>query len=149
MDIAREILSWFLLVGGGLFVFVGGIGMLRLPDFYTRIHAAGITDTLGAGMILGGLMVQSSSTLVTIKLVLILFFTFFTSPTSTHALVKAALFSGVRPVVSKEGSGRKSLTPARTLNKTAKEASPAPSQTAPSETVPSKPGPSKKGPPSS
>ncbi len=139
MDIAREILSWFLLVGGGLFVFVGGIGLLRLPDFYTRIHAAGITDTLGAGMILCGLMVQSSSTLVTIKLVLILFFTFFTSPTSTHALVKAALFSGVRPVVSKKGSGRKSLTPARALNEAEKEASPSPNQ----------PVPSQKGPPSS
>lgn len=115
IDLAVEILSWFLLVGGGLFIFVGGIGLLRLPDFYTRIHATGITDTLGAIMILCGLMVQSDEPLVTVKLVLILFFIFFTSPTSTHALVKAALFSGVRPVVSKTGTGKKSLAPARDL----------------------------------
>jgi len=115
MDMAIDILSWFLLVGGGFFVFVGGIGMLRLPDFYTRVHAASLTDTMGAFMILGGLIAQSDSWLVTVKLVLIIFFIFFTSPTSTHALVKAALFSGVRPVVSRDGSGRKSLAPARAL----------------------------------
>ncbi|NQU58966.1 MAG: monovalent cation/H(+) antiporter subunit G [Rhodospirillales bacterium] len=139
VDIAGEILSWFLLVGGGLFVFIGGVGMLRLPDFYTRIHAASITDTLGAGMILGGLMVQSETGLVTIKLVLILFFIFFTSPTSTHALVKAALFSGVRPVVSKKGSGKKSLAPARALSEPSNEV-PAPA------TLPETPG--QKGEPS-
>ena len=99
MDLVREIVSWFLLLGGGFFIVVGGIGLLRLPDFYTRVHAAGITDTLGAGMILCGLMVQSSDSLITVKLALILFFIFFTSPTSTHALVKAALFSRVRPVI--------------------------------------------------
>jgi multicomponent Na+:H+ antiporter subunit G len=71
-------------------------------------------------MVLGGLMAQSPSTLVTIKLGLILFFIFFTSPTSTHALVKAALISGVRPVVSNKGSGKKSLAPVRDLAETDK-----------------------------
>lgn len=108
-----EIFSWFLLVGGGFFVFVGGIGLIRLPDFYTRIHAAGLTDTLGAGMILCGLMVQSDNGLVTAKLLMILFFILFTSPASTHALVKAALFSGVRPVVSHGDADPTELTPAK------------------------------------
>ncbi len=94
-----EILSWGFILVGGVFVVIGGIGLLRLPDFYTRIHAAGLTDTIGAGGILIGLMLQSGATLVTAKLIFILFFVLFSSPTSTHALAKAALFSGVRPLV--------------------------------------------------
>jgi len=99
MDMVLDILSWGLLLGGGFFVFVGGLGLFRMPDFYTRIHAASLTDTMGAGMILVGLMLQAGLTLVTAKLLMILIFIFFTSPTSTHALAKAALFAGVRPLI--------------------------------------------------
>jgi multicomponent Na+:H+ antiporter subunit G len=84
-------LSALALTGGAFFAIVGGAGLLRMPDFYTRIHAAGITDTLGAGLILLGLMLQGGWTLVTVKLLLILIFLWFTSPTAGHALVKAAL----------------------------------------------------------
>jgi len=124
MEILTEISSWFLLVSGGFFILVGGIGLIRLPDFYTRIHAAGITDTLGAGMILCGLMVQSDSGLITAKLVMILFFIFITSPASTHALVKAALFSGVRPVVSDGDARPTELTPAKASPETSANAAP-------------------------
>jgi multicomponent Na+:H+ antiporter subunit G len=86
-----DLLSGLTLFGGVLFLLVGGIGLLRLPDFYTRMHAAGIIDTLGAGLILLGLALQAGWTLVTFKLALILAFLFFTSPTGAHALVKAAL----------------------------------------------------------
>lgn len=84
-------LSGLALLGGVFFAIVGGIGLLRMPDFYTRMHAAGITDTLGAGLILLGLMLQAGWTLITVKLLLILAFLWLTSPTASHALVRAAL----------------------------------------------------------
>ncbi len=96
-DIAH-VVSWILLVGGSLFSVIGGIGLLRLPDVFTRMHAAGLTDTLGAGLILAGLVVQAGLSLAAIKLVLILIFLAFTSPTSTHALAKAALAGRVKPL---------------------------------------------------
>jgi multicomponent Na+:H+ antiporter subunit G len=79
------------LLGGVFFIAVGSVGMLRMPDFYTRMHAAGIIDTLGAGLILLGLMLQAGWTLITVKLLLILAFLWFTSPTACHALIRAAL----------------------------------------------------------
>ena len=87
-----DILSWIFLIAGSAFSITGGIGMLRLPDFYTRMHAAGITDTMGAGLVLVGLMFQAGLTLLTVKLAMILFFLLFTSPTSGHALARSALF---------------------------------------------------------
>ena len=97
-----DALSWALLMSGAVFLFVGGIGILRLPDFYCRIHAAGLTDTLGAGLILIGLMVQAGWTLVAVKLLLIFGFLFLTSPTATHALARAALLNGLKPVTGDE-----------------------------------------------
>ncbi len=98
-------LSWLCLLGGGFFVLAGGIGVVRLPDVYTRSHAAGMTDTLGAGLILIGLMLQGGFTLITVKLILILVFIFFTSPTSTHALIHTAHASGIQPVLNGTGNG--------------------------------------------
>ena len=87
-----DILSWVFLITGSFFVIVGGIGLLRLPDFYTRVHAASITDTVGAWLIILGLLLQVEHTLVGIKLVLILLFLILTSPLSSHALTKAAYY---------------------------------------------------------
>ena len=67
-----DVLSGLALLGGVFFIVVGNVGMLRMPDFYTRMHAAGIIDTLGAGLILLGLMLQAGWTLITVKLLLIL-----------------------------------------------------------------------------
>ena len=100
-----DILSWACLVGGGLFMLTGGIGVLRLPDVYTRSHAAGITDTMAAGLMLGGLMLQAGFTLVTVKLILILVFLFFTGPTSTHALIHSAHASGLEPILAPPDDG--------------------------------------------
>lgn len=89
---------------GSLFAIVGGIGLIRLPDFFCRIHGGGIADTAGAGFVLAGLMLWSGASLVTLKLLMILFFLLVTSPTSTHALAKAALAHGLDPrSVHKEG----------------------------------------------
>jgi multicomponent Na+:H+ antiporter subunit G len=98
-----DIISWIAIVGGGVMCLIGGWGVVRLPDMYTRMHAASIIDTMGVGLILGGLMVQAGLTLITAKLFLILMFIFFTSPTATHALARAALNGGLKPDVKEEG----------------------------------------------
>jgi multicomponent Na+:H+ antiporter subunit G len=97
-----DILSWVLLASGSLFAMTGGLGLVRLPDFFSRLHAGGITDTMGAGLIVGGLMLQSGPSLVSFKLLLILLFLFITSPTSAHALAQSALAHGVRPLLGRE-----------------------------------------------
>ena len=89
--------GWIFLVTGSLFAVIGGIGLLRMPDFYCRIHAAGITDTMGAGMVLCGLVLKAGISLVAVKLLIILFFMLIASPTSTHALAQAAMTAGLMP----------------------------------------------------
>ena len=77
MDVVTDIVSWIALLGGGVFAMIGGLGVLRLPDVFARMHGAGITDTLGAGLIL-------------------------TSPTATYALANAAMSAGLRPLTHKK-----------------------------------------------
>jgi multicomponent Na+:H+ antiporter subunit G len=96
-----DIASWALVLVGGAFCIIGAIGLLRMPDFFTRMHAASIVDTLGAAFILLGLMLQAGLSLVTVKLIAIGLLLFFTSPVSTHALARAALARGVEPVLAK------------------------------------------------
>lgn len=95
--IALQIASGVLLIGGGLFSIIGGIGILRLPEFYSRTHGGGVTDTAGAILTIVGLMLVSGSWLVAIKLAMILFFMFVASPSSSHALTKSALSWGIKP----------------------------------------------------
>ncbi len=90
------IASGALLVLGSVFCVIGALGLLRMPDFYTRTHPATIIDTLGAGLILVGLALHSGASLVTVKLVIVLVFILISSPTAAHALVKAAYAHGVR-----------------------------------------------------
>jgi multicomponent Na+:H+ antiporter subunit G len=88
-----------LVVFGAALAIVGAIGVLRFPDFYTRIHAASITDTGGATLAIAGLAMISGASLVTIKLVIIWVFIMATSPTAAHALASAAFGSGERPLL--------------------------------------------------
>ncbi|HSM29588.1 MAG TPA: monovalent cation/H(+) antiporter subunit G [Woeseiaceae bacterium] len=92
-----DTLSWVLLTLGGLSVLIGGIGALRMPDLYTRMHAASVTDSMGAILVLVGIMLQAGWSLATIKLIAILLFLLLTSPTSSYALASAALLAGTRP----------------------------------------------------
>lgn len=92
-----DILSWILLTSGGIFVFIGGLGALRMPNLYTRMHAASLTDTIAAALIIGGIMLQAGATLATIKLAAILMFLLITSPTASNALASAAILSGLQP----------------------------------------------------
>lgn len=97
MALLVDLLTWVCLLGGSFFAIVGGIGVLRMPDLFTRLHAAGVTDTMGAGLILTGLMLQAGFSGVTIKLIFLLAFVWFSSPVSTYALARAALSSGQEP----------------------------------------------------
>jgi multicomponent Na+:H+ antiporter subunit G len=102
MSVAVEWLGWAFLALGSFFCVVGGLGLVRMPDFYTRMHAASVTDTVGAGFLLLGMMLFAGFSLVTVKLVIVGFLIFFTSPTATHALAKAGLHRGVEPKLALE-----------------------------------------------
>jgi multicomponent Na+:H+ antiporter subunit G len=93
-----DLASWALIVAGGAFCLVGAVGVLRMPDFYTRVHAASVTDVVGSLSILFGLALQAGVSLTAVKLGVIALLIFFTSPVATHALVKAALERGVAPL---------------------------------------------------
>jgi multicomponent Na+:H+ antiporter subunit G len=99
MEMILAVLSWSCLLGGAIFLLIGAIGVLRFPDFYTRLHAVSVCDTLGAGLVLAGLMLQGGLSLVTIKLLLMFYFMMFTGPTAVHALAQAALQAKLQAVV--------------------------------------------------
>lgn len=104
MEAFRDILSWVLLSSGGVFCMIGALGLLRMPDFYTRMHAASVIETLGAGLLLSGMMLQAGLTLISVKLLIIGALLFFTSPTATHALARAAHLRGVEPKLAAQGN---------------------------------------------
>ena len=106
IEAALNAVSWALILAGSFFTIVGAVGLLRMPDVYTRMHAASVTDTLGAGFLLLGLMVQAGLGLVTLKLLFILILFFFTGPVATHALAQAALRAGIKPKLAEDRRGR-------------------------------------------
>jgi multicomponent Na+:H+ antiporter subunit G len=107
-----DLLSWALISSGAFFTVTGMIGLLRMPDLFTRLHAASVTDTLGAGLLCGGLMLQAGPTLVAAKLLFILALLFFTGPAITHALAQAALHAGVKPHLTEDRRERSATTEA-------------------------------------
>ncbi len=104
MDI-RTIITGILLALGCFFIIVASIGIVRFPDFYSRMHPAGKCDTLGQLLVLSGLIVYEGFTLVSIKLLIIIILIFIVNPTATHALAKAAYLSGVKPWEKGVGEG--------------------------------------------
>ncbi|PHS28908.1 MAG: cation:proton antiporter [Robiginitomaculum sp.] len=97
LDVIRPYFAGIILLSGGFIVLIGASGVLRLPDFYTRLHAAGVTDTLGALLVLLGLILLSGFTLLSGKLALVGLFLLLTSPTATHAVANAAHKAGLKP----------------------------------------------------
>ena len=95
---AIEILSGILVILGSLSIIVGLLGVYRMPDFYTRLHAASVIDTLGTILILFGLILYAGLSIVSIKLLLILIFILITTPTAAHALAKSALHGKLKPM---------------------------------------------------
>jgi multicomponent Na+:H+ antiporter subunit G len=97
MALVIDALSWTFILSGLFFMIVGTIGILRLPDVFTRLHAAGMTDTMGAGLLILGMGLQAGFGLVLVRLGFVYAFLLFTSPIATHALARAALSAGVVP----------------------------------------------------
>ena len=86
-----------LVLSGALVVLIGLLGVYRMPDFYTRLHAASIIDTLGTLLIILGLLLLGGLSLVSVKLMLILLFILITTPAAAHALAKSALHGKLEP----------------------------------------------------
>ncbi len=97
INTVMDVLSWILLCSGGVFVLIGGIGALRLPNFYTRLHAASLTETMATILIFVGMILQAGFSLEALKLAVIMLFLLLTAPTASYALANAALQSGMRP----------------------------------------------------
>ena len=99
MSFIAEWLSAIFLLAGGVLCITGGVGLLRMPDFYSRVHAAGVTETLAAPLLLVGLLLQMDWSLDMVKVIMILIFVLATNPTATQAMAKATLSGGQRPYV--------------------------------------------------
>ena len=97
MSAVLDIVSWACILAGSAIIVTGGIGLVRLPDFYTRGHAVGMTDTLGAALLVFGMMAEAGWSLNLARLAFILFVLLFTGPAASHALAHAALVTGLEP----------------------------------------------------
>jgi multicomponent Na+:H+ antiporter subunit G len=105
MNALIDVATWICLLAGSAFCVIGAIGLIRMPDFYTRMHGASVTDTAGAGLILLGLVLQAGFTLVAAKLLILALLILFTAPTATHALARAAFLRGVMPLLARDKPG--------------------------------------------
>ncbi|MFM1816203.1 MAG: hypothetical protein RLZ98_2898 [Pseudomonadota bacterium] len=101
-----ELVSWILILLGSFFIVVGMVGVMRMPDVYTRMHATSVTETLGASILIIGLLLQTDIALTIFKLITILGIIFFTGPVVTHALAQAALHAGVDPLLHEDRTDR-------------------------------------------
>lgn len=93
-----EVLGWICMIGGIFFFLSGSIGLIRFPDFWSRLHAVSIMDSAGVILFILGMMLHSGFTLITVKLAIIGIFLFITGPTASHAVSNAAFVSGSRPL---------------------------------------------------
>lgn len=98
-ELVRGWLGGGLALAGGIFMIIGAVGLLRMPDVFTRMHATSVSDILGGGLILVGLMIIAGLSLVTVKLIFLVLFLGMIGPVSTHAVARAALHAGVKPMV--------------------------------------------------
>jgi multicomponent Na+:H+ antiporter subunit G len=105
MTLAIEIASWVSILLGSFFTLVGALGLVRMPEIFTRMHAASVTDTLGVGLLILGMSLQAGLGLVTLKLFFLLALFFFTGPVVTHALAQACLHEGIKPQLAEDRRG--------------------------------------------
>ena len=113
-----DILSWAMILAGSFFVIIGAVGILRFPDFWSRLHAASVTESAGMILLLIGMALQTGWTLIAFKLCVIGVFMLITGPTSTHAVANAALVSGLRPPKLPQTSPQKAAAEAADKNQT-------------------------------
>jgi len=95
-----DLLSWAALLGGGFFYVVGAIGLNRMPDIFTRLHAVSVSETLGVGLLTLGMLLQAGVTLVAVKLIIIMVVMMWTGAVAAHALARAALHDGEKPLLA-------------------------------------------------
>ncbi|NMX20884.1 cation:proton antiporter [ANME-1 cluster archaeon GoMg4] len=100
-----DIIATVFMAGGAFFMITGAVGLLRFPDFYTRLHATGKCDTLGEVLIIVGCMIYQGWSFLTLKLLFLSLFIFIVNPTGTHAIMKAAYVTGLKPW--KKGEARR------------------------------------------
>ena len=111
MTLAVDIASWALILLGSFFTIVGAFGLVRMPEIFTRMHAASVIDTLGVGFLILGLGLQAGFSLVALKLFFLLALFFFTGPVVTHALAQACLHENLRPMLAEDRRGRERTPP--------------------------------------
>lgn len=109
MTAAIDIASWIFILLGSFFTLVGAFGLLRMPEVFTRMHAASVTETLGVGFLIFGMCLQAGFTLVTVKLLFLMVLFLFTAPVVTHALAQACLHEGVKPLLAEDRRSRAEL----------------------------------------
>ncbi|MDE2791818.1 MAG: monovalent cation/H(+) antiporter subunit G [Paracoccaceae bacterium] len=97
-----DVLSWIAIVGGSAFLVIGAVGLIRFPEFWSRLHAISVLDSAGVLLLLLGMGLQGGLSLVTVKLVILGLFLLITGPTATHAVANAAFVSGLRPPIRSE-----------------------------------------------
>lgn len=102
MTLILDIASWAFILAGSTFLVIGAIGLVRMPDLYTRMHAASVSDTLGVGLLIIGLILQAGFSLVTLKLLFLMALFFFSGPVATHALAQAALGEDIKPLLNED-----------------------------------------------
>ena len=102
VTVAAEIASWVFVVSGAFFVLVGAIGIVRMPDLFTRMHGASVIDTMGAGLLIIGMIIQSGNLLIALKLLFIFVLLFLVSPVATHALAQAAMHADHMPELKED-----------------------------------------------
>ena len=114
MSLVLELLSGLCLLAGSVLCVTGGVGLLRLPDFFSRVHGAGVTETLAAPLLLCGLMLQMEWSLDLLKVLLIALFILATNPTASHSMAKAALHGGQRPQLDAAEAKEQEHPPSKT-----------------------------------
>ncbi len=135
-----DIVSGFLILAGAAFFLTGAIGYLRMPDLFTRLHAASLADTTGMALILAGLAVKAGIGLIAVKLVFLILFLLFMGPATTHALAAAALAAGLKPMAEDlpKAKSTPSANKAKTGAKTGAKTTPKTKPTTRSSTKPAK-----------
>ena len=105
MSLVVEIASWISILLGSAFTLIGALGLVRMPDIFTRMHAASVTDTAGAGLLILGMILQAGFSLTALKLVILLALFVFTGPVVTHALAQTCLHEKIQPLLARERRG--------------------------------------------
>ena len=137
MEMLLSWLSGISLLLGTAALIVGALGLVRLPNLFSRIHAVGMMDTAGVAFITLGMLIHEGFSLISVKLAVVGVFLFFTSPIATHAVAQVAHRSGFSPVTpvkeprraqkaAKKAAAKKSAKKAAAKKRAKKAASAAP-----------------------